>query len=576
VLTTPAGGATKTDAIRVRENGVPVSGLRVQPAGAHFAVVLAIDASSSMRGQPIHRAMAAARTFAAKRPASQALGVVIFNGSVNVVLSPTTDDEAIHQALAHVPQVQPRTRIFDATAAALRELKGPFQAGAVVVLSDGRDIGSATTAAQIAGGAARHHARLFTIGLRSSSFDPTTLREIAAAGRGEYLGAVRPQELSGVYRRLGGDLSSIYLLRYRSQAPARSAVSVTASGPRLQASDHYKAPQLRVAGAVTASPNAASSDRGFFQTRSGAAVIAVVVALLALVGVMPALRRQQRIITLRNRVSDYGSGRGGVESPSAQVADEGLPRSAEWLESLSRDLELAAIDLSVGQAIARVAAGGALVGLVLAAALGSPLLLVAALVATPFVARSYLRRRISRRREKFADQLSGTVQAVASAMRAGMSFVAALGHVVEDSPEPTASELRRVVADERLGVALDQAFEAGVERMDSRDLRQVALVAVIQRETGGNAAEALDRVVQNIRARDDLRRLIRTLTAQGRIAMRVLVGLPFVTLGGLTLLSPDQMQPLFDTTTGHIALVVAFSMVAVGAVWVRKIVTISM
>jgi tight adherence protein B len=137
-----------------------------------------------------------------------------------------------------------------------------------------------------------------------------------------------------------------------------------------------------------------------------------------------------------------------------------------------------------------------------------------------------------------------------------------------------ASEMRRVVTDEQLGVPLERALNAVATRMSNRDLSQVALVAVLQRETGGNGAEALDRVVENIRARDDLRRLLRTLTAQGKIAQRVLTGLPIATLTGMTLLAGDAMRPLYHTFAGFATLAVASVFIVAGALWVRKVVNV--
>ncbi len=97
------------------------------------------------------------------------------------------------------------------------------------------------------------------------------------------------------------------------------------------------------------------------------------------------------------------------------------------------------------------------------------------------------------------------LQVLASALRAGHSFVGALAVVANDAPEPARSEFQRVVGDEQLGVPIDQALHVVVERMESRELEQVALVAALQRETGGNTAEVLDRVTATIRERFELR-----------------------------------------------------------------------
>ena len=87
-----------------------------------------------------------------------------------------------------------------------------------------------------------------------------------------------------------------------------------------------------------------------------------------------------------------------------------------------------------------------------------------------------------------------------------------------------------MLADERLGVPLDQALDVVVHRMASKDLAQVALVATLQRETGGNTAEVLDRVTDTVRDRLALQRMIQTLTAQGRMSRWVVSALPVVLL----------------------------------------------
>jgi tight adherence protein B len=97
---------------------------------------------------------------------------------------------------------------------------------------------------------------------------------------------------------------------------------------------------------------------------------------------------------------------------------------------------------------------------------------------------------------------------------------------------------------------------------------------VIQRETGGNGAEALDRVVENVRARDELRRLVRTLTAQGRTAQAVLSALPVATLIMLKVVGGSTMDPLFHSGLGHAMLVLAALLVATGGMWIGRIVKI--
>ena len=131
-----------------------------------------------------------------------------------------------------------------------------------------------------------------------------------------------------------------------------------------------------------------------------------------------------------------------------------------------------------------------------------------------------------------------------------------------------------MIADEQLGVPIDEALMRVAERMKSRDLEQVALLAELQRTAGGNAAEVLDTVVETLRDRADLRRLVRTLTAQGRMARWILSALPICAGLGLAALQPDAITPLIQTGTGQAMLVLAAVMVVTGSFVIQKIVDI--
>jgi tight adherence protein B len=146
--------------------------------------------------------------------------------------------------------------------------------------------------------------------------------------------------------------------------------------------------------------------------------------------------------------------------------------------------------------------------------------------------------------------------------------------VVETSAEPMKSEMQRVVADEQLGIPLEQSLNVVAERMASRDLEQVALVAQLQREAGGNAAEVIDRVAETIRERHELRRLVNTLTAQGRMSRWIVSAIPLVIILLLQLINPRYLHPLVSSLAGKIVLVVATALVVGGSLVIKKIVDI--
>jgi tight adherence protein B len=206
---------------------------------------------------------------------------------------------------------------------------------------------------------------------------------------------------------------------------------------------------------------------------------------------------------------------------------------------------------------------------------GQPLLAVLGLFG-PVIAVMWINSRAEQSRAKFAEQLPINLEVLASALRAGHSLPGALKVVVEDAAEPSRSEFRRIVNDEQAGVPMEEAFERTVQRMQNTDLRQIAIVSRIQRESGGNTAEVLDRVTENIRARFELRRLVKTLTAQGRMSRWVVTLLPVCLLLVLSLINPTYLSPLFHTTVGLVFFIGAVMMVIAGSMIIKKIVKIDL
>jgi tight adherence protein B len=192
----------------------------------------------------------------------------------------------------------------------------------------------------------------------------------------------------------------------------------------------------------------------------------------------------------------------------------------------------------------------------------------------PLGVREWVIRTLAYRRNRFAEQLPDALQVISSALRAGHSFAGALAVVVESASEPMKSEMQRVVADEQRGVQLQDSLHVVAERMDSRDVEQIALVAELQRETGGNSAEVVDRVAETVRERFELRRLIQTLTVQGRMSRWIVTALPVVVVLLLQIINPHYLHPLVSSLAGKIVLGFAVAMCVAGSLVIRKIVDI--
>jgi tight adherence protein B len=185
-----------------------------------------------------------------------------------------------------------------------------------------------------------------------------------------------------------------------------------------------------------------------------------------------------------------------------------------------------------------------------------------------------LRVRISKRRAAFADQLDDTLRLMSSSMRAGHSVLRALEAVSHEADAPTSEEFSRVLNEVRVGRDLVAALDEVADRMASTDFSWVAQAVSIHREVGGNLADVLNRVGVTIRDRTQLRGQARALSAEGRLSAVVLLAMPFVIGGALQLTSPDYVHRLTDSGTGLSMLVIAGLLMIVGAVWVRRVVTV--
>jgi tight adherence protein B len=586
VLSLPSTMRLDPGTVQVLEDGRPVSDLTVAPSGGRtrqFGIVLLIDASNSMRGRPIAAAMAAARTFARERSGEEQLAAIAFNGTENVFLKFTNDGAAIDKALTRPPALALGTHIYDGVMAGLQQLASAhIRAGSIVVLSDGTDTGSSTTEAAAAGAARRAHVRVFTVGLRSKQFDSMALEELAHDANGQYSLATSLKQLQEIYAALGARFAREYLISYRSTTgPGQQVgVAVRVKGLPGLALSGYQAPTLP-------GEKSASGAHGYHQawwskvwTSSLTMIfVAFIVASLVALAIMAVMGSRKRG-TLPKRMAEFVSiPKPEEERPAAMLTDrveegtERLLRRTQWWGRFLDELELAGITWSPRRIVLFAFIGTFIVIWFLFLITGSALVALLGL-AIPFAVRAFIRRKVARKRQLFAEQLPDNLQVLASALRAGHSFVGALSVVVEDAPEPSRSEFRRVIADEQLGVPLEDALHVVVERMESRELEQVALVAAVQRNSGGNTAEVLDRVTETIRERFELRRTVRTLTAQGRLSRWVVSLLPLFLLLVITLLNPGYMHTLYSSSAGKIALVFAAAMVISGSLVIKRIVNI--
>jgi tight adherence protein B len=184
----------------------------------------------------------------------------------------------------------------------------------------------------------------------------------------------------------------------------------------------------------------------------------------------------------------------------------------------------------------------------------------------------YVMSKRRRRFNAFEQGLPEALDLMVSGLRAGHSLIAALRLVANESPQPIAGEFRICFDEQNYGLELRTALENLATRMPLQDLRIVSTAILIQKESGGNLAEVLDKAAQIIRDRFRLKRQVRVHTAQGRMTGWILTFLPLVLGLLLYLVNPENMSILWKHPTGRKLLYTAVCMTLAGGAIIRNIV----
>jgi tight adherence protein B len=566
---------TQLNRLAVTENGGPVNGLAIDSSSKSSGAILLVDASNSMAGAPITQAMVAARAFLGERKAELPVAVIAYNPEITVLSDFTTDSAELSTAVSEPPATAEGTRIYDALIEAANLAKeAGYERTTAVLLSDGHRRGVQATREETIQALNDANVRVISVGLQSPEYDAETLRAVAQQTNGTYVESATPEQLAPIFTTIGQQLSNEYVVRYRSLLT-----------PDVKATVKAAAPGLAVATASYTTPALNLEPRGTFEESfvddvitSPWLMIFVIVSVLALLAFAIFSAIDVRNRSLRRRMAQYVTVPSEEESRlrRAEVANmladtaHSAVKGQRWWQRFETDVELGGFRLSP-LAIAGWTVVGGIFGSIAAAIIFQALWGLLLGLAAPFVTRFIVSHRVNKMRKSFEEQLADNLDVLAGAMRTGHSTMGALSVMADSSIEPSKTEFRRVLQDEQLGVALDDALMVMARRMQSQDAEQLALVMKLQREAGGNTAEVLDRVAEVIRGRMELRRLVDVLTAQARISRWILTGLPIFVLVALAFTGGDYLDPMLSSMLGKIALAFGALMVLIGSLWIKQI-----
>lgn len=244
------------------------------------------------------------------------------------------------------------------------------------------------------------------------------------------------------------------------------------------------------------------------------------------------------------------------------------------IKTLDRTLEQAGLELSVSRYILlQLILAVLLSGLLIATAKLHFLLCIIVAVPVGFAIPSfYVAARRKERLALFASQLPDALDFIARNLRAGNPFSAALKSVASEMPDPIGTEFGITFDEMNYGLELDDALKNLGVRSGSEDMNFFITAVLIQKKTGGNLANVLNKIATVMRARAAMHREIGVLSAEMRLSANVLIALPFIVAGMISLFNPGYLTVLFDTLLGQIIIVGQIVLMMIGYMVMKKMI----
>lgn len=561
---TEDGEQRNVDVVRLRTN--------------ELNLVVAIDVSGSMAGEPIQQAKAAVAELLETLPADVPVSLVSF-GETAVVQHAFSTDRASLQASVDGLIAAGGTALFDGLDRSIAQLASRGGTSALVVLADGADSASEGTAAEIAERFASTPIAASFVALQTPDQDMAGLEAIADAAGGEVVAVDQAAQFSEAFARIAAGLGGMFELRWTSASEGESAdltIAMT-DAPEVAVSTTFEHAAVRQFVPDVADETRVVADPGILSgawVPIAAALGVSLGAFLLLQGMRSSdqaverrdKRRQEKALVKEQRSKRKSGVQERLEGISAQV----LQKNNRG-RTLDDTLDRAGLAMRSNEFVV-VCAGVAVAALLLGVFLfGIPYFLLMAIpvgVGIPM----FLKFKIGRRRKRFVNQLGDTLQLMAGSLTAGYGLGQTLDSVARETDAPTSEEFQRVVMETRLGRSLEDALQAMSYRIGAKDFDWVVDAIKIQASVGGNLSEIIEQVGETIRARTRIKRQVDALTAEGKISALVLFVLPFGLFGFIFSSNPDYIKPMFSSGIGQVMLGAAGFMLACGGLWLKKLV----
>ena len=315
----------------------------------------------------------------------------------------------------------------------------------------------------------------------------------------------------------------------------------------------------------------------------GVVGLTAVVLLEALVYTMRYLG-DRRKDELKRRLSALGSGGGGPQLTgvlrmgklAASPAIDAMLRSIKLSARLEALLEQTELEITVAQLLAYMGIGGVLGFMLAVIGSGGIMFLILPLL-FGLMPLFFVMWKRNQRSTKLSQQLPDALEMMARSLRAGHAVSSAFKMVATEMPVPVGIEFARAFEAQELGMPFEKAVADMTRRApENQDLKIFALSVIVQKETGGNLVEIIEKIADTVRGREKFQGKLRGLTAEGRMSSYILGALPFVSLLFMLFGNRDYLMPMFEEPVGHYVLAYGIFSWAIGFLWMRKMIKVKM
>ena len=585
----PGVGATVVTSVpssaqpRLLENGRAVVGLHAINLGRSKNVVLALDTSRSMAGKPLAEAAAAAAAFVAAKPATDRITLVTFGqhaAQQGPFSTATIDADNALRTLAI--GAKSGTALWDAVDLSARLLASQQGGRVVVLLTDGDDVGSRASENDALSSLHKAGAIVYPIAFGSRA-DSSGLKRLAGETGGSFHTAATSATLTAIYRSIGRELRRTWRVRYLTTARPGDKLDLKATVGKL-GSDKTSVTVPDPGGSSSTNgkespllPDSAYGKAGdvLFTLLAGLLMLAAgILVVSTLKGSWLKRRLAPHVEPSRGRAAKRRTGRDRLAMLSGlfSATENTFAHRRQW-RNLELLLDRADLPLRTVE-FAWLLIGCSFVLAMLSALAGqSAMVILTCFLVGGFLPYVVVWSKARRRMRAFEEQLPDLLITMAASLKAGHSFKQGIQSVVDEGQDPAAKELRRVLTDTQLGRPMEEALQQTADRIGSKNFSFVITAVNIQRQVGGSLAGLFDMVADTVRDRQQFARKIRSLTAMGRAAAYVLVGLPFFIASSMTILNPTYMDPLYHSHSGHMLIMGGLTMMAFGSLLLKKIVS---